>query len=241
MSSPSRRRGSSTPAMMPIVVGGVMALAGMGVGVAFALRQDPPPPAVASPEHGSAELAAIERRLERIEAALGRLAVRAPDDELQAPRTSPAGARRPATTPVDDASRPLAQSEIDQVLAALQRTEDALRRELQLTREVVGDEAVRGDTLERIRDEPRPIDWYAWDEILELWNEDPDLARKEVKLLTDEEVLDRFGTPTDVWSNTNGITWQYARDLDATTGKYATEVILRIPAGFVTQLAVRYN
>jgi hypothetical protein len=63
--------------------------------------------------------------------------------------------------------------------------------------------------------------------------------RKEVKLLTAEQVLERFGAPTDVWSNTNGITWQYARDWDHVREKYELEIILRIPDGYVTQLAVR--
>ena len=75
--------------------------------------------------------------------------------------------------------------------------------------------------------------------VMALWREDHDLARKEVKLLIDRQILERFGPPTDVWSNTNGITWQYARDFDPVTEKYGTDIILRMPNGYVTQLAVR--
>ena len=75
--------------------------------------------------------------------------------------------------------------------------------------------------------------------MLALWRSDPELAREEVRLMTAAEVLDRFGQPTDIWVVAQGITWQYARDENPTTGKFGTEIILRIPDSYVTQLAVR--
>ena len=95
------------------------------------------------------------------------------------------------------------------------------------------------ELLERMKDPTRGIDWAAWDPIVNLWHQDKNEARKAVKLLTDEQVLERFGPPTDVWSNAQGITWQYARDWDPVRKKFGTDIILRIPDGYVTQLAVR--
>ena len=50
---------------------------------------------------------------------------------------------------------------------------------------------------------------------------------------------ERFGPPSDVLVNPNGLTWQYALPADGLTGVLPLEVILRIPDGYVVQLAVR--
>lgn len=205
------------------------------------------------PEPGSPRDAAtpstshLTERLDRIEAALERLALGLEGNTLP----GPTGVRSPAPVlaatdgagdPEDEATRraPATEPErTERLLAALLRMEDALRAEHEHTRDTIREEAVRGLAVARIRELGGEVAWHAWDPILELWDEDRDAARREVKLLTDVEVLDRFGPPTDVWSNTSGITWQYAKDLDPVTGEPGTEVILRMPAGYVTQLAVR--
>ena len=53
-----------------------------------------------------------------------------------------------------------------------------------------------------------------------------------------DELIERYGPPTDVWTNTNGLTWQYARVDPVDPGKIQ-EVILRLPDGYVAQLAYR--
>ena len=102
-----------------------------------------------------------------------------------------------------------------------------------------GPQDVSTRVLEAMQDPNHGIDWGAWQPILDLWEHDRAEARSKVKLMTEEQVLQRFGPPSDVWSNTQGITWQYARGVGADGQGHELEILLRIPNGYVTQLVVR--
>lgn len=198
--------------------------------------------------HGSEETAlepnaAVDLRLARVEAALADLreAIERLEVQSRVGLTSPRpeGARspvdagggspdEPAQAGASGASGPdLAGLEV-RLMDELARLREELRRDLD--RELVPS---------RIRDAGLAIDWGAIEEVVALWHEDPEKARREVKLLTTGEVLARFGPPSDVLVNSNGLTWQYAMDPDPATGKRPLEIILRIPDGYVVQLAVR--
>jgi hypothetical protein len=177
---------------------------------------------------------------ERIQVLIDLLAERdtlaRPASELDTP---PSGAARdPLPSAGDAPDADLLAPDAD-LLKALARLEQVVREEARNTRTLLAPDSGERAVLERIKDADRPADWAAWAPILALWRDDPEAARAAVKLLTDQEVLDRFGTPTDVWSVEQGITWQYARDKDPVDGGYGTEIILRVPKGYVTQLAVR--
>lgn len=177
---------------------------------------------------------------ERIQVLIDLLAEREsrarPASELDAP--SPGASRDPLPSARATSDADLAGPDPD-LLQALTRLEQVVREEARNTRNLLGPDPDERGVLDRIKDADRPADWAAWAPILALWRDDPGAARAEVKLLTDQEVLDRFGTPTDVWSVDQGITWQYARDKDPADASWGTEIILRVPKGYVTQLAVR--
>ena len=124
-------------------------------------------------------------------------------------------------------------------LAALERIESLVATEHERTRAAVQSGSSQASVLERVRNSKGVINWAAWQPILDLWHSDPDAARKELKLLSADRVLERFGPPTDIWTVSQGITWQYARDFDPVEESWGLEIILRVPDGYVTQLAVR--
>lgn len=147
--------------------------------------------------------------------------------------------RRPAT-PAGEDELPAVRIEPDDpaTAAALAALERRLLIELEATRELIRRETGAERLVERIRNARRDVDWTAWEDVIAAWRRDPEEARRMVKLLTVDELLERYGPPTNVWSNTNGLTWQYQRThpLEPTR---VQELILRVPAGYVAQLAYR--
>ena len=199
-----------------------------------------------------ARLARMERDLAALHEVLSGTGARPghAGPELEQP-TVPRQAGAPAPQPLDTAAAGdadgarvadgagLAEAQVERLLAELRAMEFRLRSELHGVAGTEDDVERTAALVERMRGTDAEVDWYAWDPILALWDADREAARAELKLMTAEEVIDRFGPPTDVWSNTNGITWQYARGYDALAEKYQDEIILRMPDGYVTQLAVR--
>lgn len=184
-------------------------------------------------------------RLTRIEAQLAELRAAIEDLARRDARPGPGGpvrrdAAAPATDPAEDPAGESARGAEDEAWRlALAALETRLVDELAALRDGLRRDLDRELVPERIRDAGRAIDWGAWEEVVARWHEDPDRARREVKLLTADEVLERFGPPSDVLVNANGLTWQYARPVDPATGVRPLEIILRIPDGYVVQLAVR--
>ena len=177
----------------------------------------------------------IQRELAVLRRAVEALAER--DETVSPPVLREGAPRLPLTSsPVGDDAL---GAPIGDWRLALSSVETRLLDELAALREHLITELDRELVPTLIRDGAGEVNWGAWEEVVALWHEDPDRARADVKLLTAEEVLDRFGAPSDVFVNPNGLTWQYARDPDPTTGRPPLEIILRIPDGYVVQLVVR--
>ncbi len=119
----------------------------------------------------------------------------------------------------------------------LAQLESTMRAEFESLRTLIG-LGERHALVEAIRSDKRHVDWTAWEDVIATWKRDPEEARKMVKLLTSDELIKRFGPPTDVWANQLGLTWQYKRYHPLDT-ELTQEIILRLPDGFVAQLAVR--
>jgi len=187
------------------------------------------------PPAGAGDTALVLRRLDELQvelallrASVGRL------DVADVVRPAPTTTRQPAMAgdpPTDTGT------DAEALNAALARLENTFRLELEKTRELITESGAAG-LVERIRSDRRHVDWAAWEDVIVVWKRDMDEARRMVKLMTADELIERYGPPTDVWTNTNGLTWQYARidPLDATK---LQEVILRLPDGYVAQLHYR--
>jgi len=119
----------------------------------------------------------------------------------------------------------------------LARLEASMHAEFEALRALI-ELGERHALVEAIRSDKRHVDWTAWEEVIEAWRRSPEEARKLVKLLTSDELIERFGPPSDVWANQLGLTWQYERQHPLDPG-LTQEIILRLPDGFVAQLAVR--
>lgn len=120
-------------------------------------------------------------------------------------------------------------------LAAIEALQQHLDREIDALRHAISDRETAQQRLSRLRDEGRGIDWAALNALVATWRFDKSAAEKEVELMTTETVLERFGPPSRVWTNTNGIHWEYAGE---GAGDWK-QVILRVPDGYVTNLIVR--
>lgn len=214
--------------LLPIVLGLGVILGWLGRGALEGERGRPARADDAAP-------AILDGRLERIERELALL--RAELETARQPLVVPAGPPAPAGDRRPLGEQPTGDARVLAALAGLEERLDALAARA-TTESSAADQAA---LLERLKDPTRTIDWGAWDAVLSVWDRDRDEARRMLKLSSAEQVLERFGPPTDVWSNTSGITWQYGRHWDPALERYALEILLRIPAGYVTQLIVREN
>lgn len=121
------------------------------------------------------------------------------------------------------------------VLLALDSLQKHLDAELAELSRLITERETAQTRLARMREEGRGIDWAALNALVATWRFDRDAAEKDVELLTAEQVLDRFGPPSRVYTNTNGLHWEYAGE---GAGDWQ-QVILRVPDGYVTNLIVR--
>ena len=140
--------------------------------------------------------------------------------------------REPVESGESDAAsdRPALRRELADLEASMRSEFESLRALIEL--------GERHALVDAIRSDKRHIDWTAWEEVIAAWRRSPEEARKMVKLLTSDELIERFGPPTDIWANQMGLTWQYKRDHPIDT-ELTQEAILRLPDGFVAQLAIR--
>jgi hypothetical protein len=80
-----------------------------------------------------------------------------------------------------------------------------------------------------------------WDELQKtilLWSWDEVKAQNELVMLSEREVLIKFGAPTEMWSSDKGVNWLYGSGHDP-EGGYLTEVWLLFLDGHVTVLGVK--
>ena len=109
----------------------------------------------------------------------------------------------------------------------------------ELQRTIVAElERVRDEDLSRLREEKPEPDWAELDQLVHRWRLDPAPVEQEVKLLTVAELLRRYGSPTEIWSNAKGTHWTYGQGYDPATERYRTEIYLRLQDGVVTSLSI---
>lgn len=219
-----------------LVVSGWLVAAGLGAAVGYLARGegDSAPLVVPSgADPGRVDLGRMESELARLAELLEQRALL--DAGAPAPRASAADFEAPRRdNATDEPARRVALGGGDE---ALRQELEALREEVHALRRILTLELARlggsDEVFESIRNDPRDPDWSEWDAVVALWHGDPEVARDQVEMLSAAEVLERFGPPTDVWQNENGLTWQYADDARV------EEIILRVPEGYVTRLVVR--
>ncbi len=154
-----------------------------------------------------ADLRAVLAALERLDARLGHLesaAARQPD------------ARAPAT-------------ELAEVAARLREVERLLALQGERLVELAPDAGLA--ELARERGE---ADWESLEEFRRRFRGDDSGATGELRLLGYRDVIDRFGAPTESWSNERGTHWIYGDGHDAAEGGYQREVYVRFQDGLVT-------
>lgn len=177
----------------------VAALGGAAFGLALGgllLRPDAPVQASVGGGARGSEVASLVAAAEALERAAGALAKGAEaQDELapvSAPVTAPAGARSPASDPR---------------IAELTRRIEELERAL-----------ARGGSAGGAG--PRPLPGRTretnWDEVSGLWADNPEsgssVREPSLLLLTDRELLERFGRPSSIEVLQVGLEWRYARE-----------------------------
>ena len=94
------------------------------------------------------------------------------------------------------------------------------------------------DLLPLKEQQPEP-NWTNLRELIALWNRDEPSARQSTLLLGYRDVLERFGTPTEVWAGEKGLNWSYVDGLDPFTGEAQLEVWLQFHDGFATELGIK--
>jgi hypothetical protein len=144
----------------------------------------------------------------------------------------------PGTVPTE--RRPVGENagestDASPVLGAIALLENNIGAQLAELRRLLEEVESPANRLARVRDEGRTIDWAALNSLVATWRYDKEAAEKEVELLSVERVIDRFGPPARVWTNSNGLHWEYAGE---GAGDWK-QVILRVPDGYVTNLIVR--
>lgn len=169
-----------------------------------------------------AALRELTVELERLRSAIQRLE----DGSGLAPAGTVAGTRLPA-----DGPPPPTGTELERLVSAVERLETALSDE----------NAVLRDTLTSLENggaaspsRPTEIDWPAWRELYGVHQGDPKAAAARVRLLTTDQLLERYGPPTTMRSRDDGSrTWYY---YDDSPGGEPLSVTLRILDGYVTEL-----
>ena len=206
----------------PLLVAFALVIGGL---LGWALHRGSQPSAPAT-ERRPAETVSAEElgravlRLEELSVRIGELVA-----ELGARPSAPAHEREPLT-----AVPPATTSGAD-VLAGLQELQRSVDRLL----------AARGDTVERLQElrKERPeADWSALDPLVELCERDPERARKEVMLLSEEELLRRFGAPDQITTGPVGIKWIYGHEYVPDWDRYRRQIVFVLTEGVVRTLRV---
>ena len=122
-------------------------------------------------------------------------------------------------------------------LTGLVRT---LEEELRAQRAAADSDESRKKRLERLRAENPETDWPAVYEVIADWGVDEEATARRLKLLSDETLLERFGSPTEMWGNAQGVHWVYGDGYDEAAKEYATELYLLVVDGTVTTAGVKH-
>jgi len=124
----------------------------------------------------------------------------------EAPRLQPAPPAAASRRLEGDPAPGVGVGDVDRLVAAIERLEQSLRDEHAALRLALAD----ADAQEVAKHERRvEIDWAAWNELWGVYQGDEKAARDRVRLLTVDQLLDRFGAPTEVAS---GMWYYYTPD-----------------------------
>lgn len=114
-----------------------------------------------------------------------------------------------------------------EVLAAVEELRRQVETQFAETRASISD-ASRG--LRRLKEE---TDWTAIEELLVRWDADEEEALRELRRLSGDALLERFGPPSDVWHRDKGLTWVYTQGHDPATGAFEQRLFLNLVGGYV--------
>lgn len=127
---------------------------------------------------------------------------------------------------------PREQEDLTALIASLSQ----LREDLALQIEENRERSAR--TLADLKKEHPEIKWTNLQALIDLWHVDQQKALEDARLLSMEDVIERYGSPTELWSNEKGTNWIYGEGEDP-EGGYSTEVWLCFQDGLVTMLGVK--
>ena len=112
------------------------------------------------------------------------------------------------------------------------------RREIKLASGAALQRTPQLSSLHEVREEKKEVDWVECRNFISDWKADPESAKEDLVFKSDRELMQRFGPPTEVWSNEKGTHWVYGEDYNDLTEKYETEIFVRLRDGYVTLVAV---
>jgi hypothetical protein len=87
--------------------------------------------------------------------------------------------------------------------------------------------------LQRLREERPTADWSELDLLLSLHERNVEQARKRVQLLSEFEVLRRYGSPDLIFANERGEHWVYGRGYVPERDAYQLQLVFRFQTGLV--------
>jgi len=114
-----------------------------------------------------------------------------------------------------------------EVLAAVEELRRQVETQFAETRASIAD-ASRG-----LRRQKMETDWTAIGELLVRWDADEEEALCELRRLSDDALLERYGPPSDVWHRDKGLTWVYTQGHDPETGVFEQRLFLNLVGGYV--------
>ncbi len=127
---------------------------------------------------------------------------------------------------------PAGQEDLTTLISSLSE----LRQELALQIEENRERNAR--TLAELKEKHPDVKWTNLQALIDQWHVDEGKALEDARLLSMEDVIERYGSPTELWSNEKGTNWIYGEGEDP-EGGYETEVWLCFQDGLVTMLGVK--
>jgi hypothetical protein len=119
--------------------------------------------------------------------------------------------------------------------------EQGLLRELQASVELLLERSEDPSfRLQRLREERPEADWAALGALLALWETDVEQARKEVQLLSEAEVLRRYGSPDLTFPDGSGARWIYGRRFVPSRDAYELQLTFVFREGLVRSFFVEH-
>jgi hypothetical protein len=116
---------------------------------------------------------------------------------------------------------------LEEVLAAVGELRTQVEQQFAETRTSIVD-ASRG-----LRRQKEKTDWAVIAKFLKLWESDEEAALRDLRRLSDDALLERFGPPSEVWHRDKGLTWVYTQGYDAETDAFEQRLFLNLVGRYV--------